>query len=765
MARPFQTPDWSPRLFLCGYTLRTTMRTGSASHGSTGVDHLAYSSGSVRPLMSWAITHLDVDRFSSCYVICRCRSCFVLFGNDELTYVSLSEDYSHWHHLPGSYLFCNPSEVEHWQQKVSYPESSIPTPPESECPSLEPQDMVTQWSQTTMSEEWPVGSTSEQGQYYQPTSGSWQGPGAPVTAQGIAALNTATLLTAPPRSVDLGSSPVLSYESQSLDTLNSSEPDTSCVLPPTLDLSFATEPVWTYPSPSIYSASDVPSHLSGFGFSGVPDQSLYPVGCSVAAAPVVYSGTHGQMIYPSPGQYLYQRRTISYPAVVPMRPLLPRTEGSTVSSQSAVGRQQVERTHMQRSHGPQYTVPNVSNLSGQRKGVPEATSNHPTRHITGPSQYASHTLSGPAHTATSLPNVISYGQMVYGAPASLVSDPTDEDFSAYIHYDHEEHSGTLGALRSGTPFCCVCSYVANGSDSFTSGYEAQSGLPSAVQEEVKPLVSAAFQDMKHVSQRSSTANSLASENDEGRHRTHPLYSEGPKADGKYHCPYKNKDPNCQHEPTKLKCNYEYDHYPSYHISVCFTDRSCHSSKFIDSHLKPFRCKVEACAKQEFSSTACLLRHEREAHGMHGHGDRPHLCEYTGCDRSLPGNGFPRRYNLFDHMKRVHDHKESPAESTGSPMTGADSQKKGGNRKRKASASPPAPAAQRPKATSSMQQNVQAMYYPTPGYLPGSIYDVEPNHRNHAMPLWSTQRSLMAKQMDMLQQDAELRRMTAEARRR
>ena len=42
--------------------------------------------------------------------------------------------------------------------------------------------------------------------------------------------------------------------------------------------------------------------------------------------------------------------------------------------------------------------------------------------------------------------------------------------------------------------------------------------------------------------------------------------------------------------------------------------------------------------------------------MHGHGAKPHLCKYEECDRALPGNGFPRRYNLYDHMKRVHDYK-------------------------------------------------------------------------------------------------------------
>ena len=79
------------------------------------------------------------------------------------------------------------------------------------------------------------------------------------------------------------------------------------------------------------------------------------------------------------------------------------------------------------------------------------------------------------------------------------------------------------------------------------------------------------------------------------------------------------------------------------------------SKHLDSHLKPYRCKVSACVAVPFSSTACLLRHEREAHGMHGHGEKPHLCWFPDCDRSVSGNGFPRRWNLFDHMKRVHDH--------------------------------------------------------------------------------------------------------------
>lgn len=87
------------------------------------------------------------------------------------------------------------------------------------------------------------------------------------------------------------------------------------------------------------------------------------------------------------------------------------------------------------------------------------------------------------------------------------------------------------------------------------------------------------------------------------------------------------------------------------------------SKFVDSHLKPYRCKLESCKDLQFSSTACLLRHEREAHGMHGHGNKPYPCTYAGCDRAQPGNGFPRKWNLHDHMHRVHNAAPPPEEDS------------------------------------------------------------------------------------------------------
>ncbi|KAK4162415.1 hypothetical protein QBC43DRAFT_79063 [Cladorrhinum sp. PSN259] len=40
--------------------------------------------------------------------------------------------------------------------------------------------------------------------------------------------------------------------------------------------------------------------------------------------------------------------------------------------------------------------------------------------------------------------------------------------------------------------------------------------------------------------------------------------------------------------------------------------------------------------------------------MHGHGENPYLCTYKGCERSVSGHGFPRQWNLRDHMRRVHN---------------------------------------------------------------------------------------------------------------
>lgn len=84
-----------------------------------------------------------------------------------------------------------------------------------------------------------------------------------------------------------------------------------------------------------------------------------------------------------------------------------------------------------------------------------------------------------------------------------------------------------------------------------------------------------------------------------------------------------------------------------------------ASKYVDTHLKPYRCKFKSCEEAQFASSTILLRHEKEAHAMHGHGENPYLCPHEGCGRSIPGNGFTRRWNLRDHVRRIHKEDGQP----------------------------------------------------------------------------------------------------------
>lgn len=134
-------------------------------------------------------------------------------------------------------------------------------------------------------------------------------------------------------------------------------------------------------------------------------------------------------------------------------------------------------------------------------------------------------------------------------------------------------------------------------------------------------------DVSHASQARSTTSETS------QPRDHPHYRRGPDRDGYYRCP---KELRCAHKATKQKCNYD---------------------KNLDSHYKPYKCKVPECNQAQFSSNACLFRHEREAHGLHGHGKDPYRCKFPNCDRAVEGMGFPRKWNLGDHMRRVHDWDE------------------------------------------------------------------------------------------------------------
>ncbi|KAF9888135.1 hypothetical protein FE257_009271 [Aspergillus nanangensis] len=174
-------------------------------------------------------------------------------------------------------------------------------------------------------------------------------------------------------------------------------------------------------------------------------------------------------------------------------------------------------------------------------------------------------------------------------------------------------------------------------------------------------------------------------------RDHPYYSLPTHNDGKYYCPFTNGDKPCNHPPTTQKCAYH---------------------KYLDSHLKPYRCKVPVCmdAQLQFSSNACLFRHEREAHGLHGHGDNPHLCLFDGCERAVPGFGFPRRWNLFDHMRRVHDYASSdrPSSPDASPTSQVPKKKENAPRKRRVAGVSGAQTMKRTRSTQSQTSTLKAV---------------------------------------------------------
>ena len=75
-----------------------------------------------------------------------------------------------------------------------------------------------------------------------------------------------------------------------------------------------------------------------------------------------------------------------------------------------------------------------------------------------------------------------------------------------------------------------------------------------------------------------------------------------------------------------------------------------------------------CAKlQGFTYSGGLLRHEREVHNKHGGPKERLRCPNADCKRH-DGNGFTRKENLNEHVRRVHEKRRAePASSKpGSP---------------------------------------------------------------------------------------------------
>lgn len=145
--------------------------------------------------------------------------------------------------------------------------------------------------------------------------------------------------------------------------------------------------------------------------------------------------------------------------------------------------------------------------------------------------------------------------------------------------------------------------------------------------------------------------------------------------------------------------------------------------------------------------------------MHGHGERPHLCFYPGCERGLAGNGFPRRYNLYDHMKRVHDHKDEPSPAAqAKPASASQTQRKSSSRKRRASTASEEPAAQRVKVQASVPVAASG---PAPD-IAGHRQRSTQNRQRVLYSQWAQQRELVNFQMSSVQgpdDEANLQRLS------
>ena len=430
------------------------------------------------------------------------------------------------------------------------------TPPDTDS---EP-DMTAKWNQTSLPEDsWFTGSAQDNSTYVQSSSSEWDTQTLLSSAQDFQSLDAFNWSHTSHGSVDAGLSPVLSHESQSSHTLNSfSEPE----LPSGLDLSFTFEPTWN-PTGSMMcrDATSMQRPLPGNAF--VPSMDEMPLGSRMDESstqwPLDFIGYSPQAVfYPQDGQTT--RLTARSPAVAAPRTLLPRTEGSLAATTPAFAQTSLHRQYQPSTQGGMSSRRSSQNVSNHGYAV------HESPRTTAASYIAPRpATSGDAKMSSGL--AMDHFQALpqsHGLPRtytqdsfSAIADPAAEEFTAFIQYDQDEPSTVTGTSRSDpskrhadfyrTDF--QCSYPTG-----TGSAQAMSATGSS-QETTGPMHAKVEADAKPIKVSPKPAAAPLAEVDEGRHRSHPLYSKGPDADGLFRCPFKAKE-NCPHNATKLKCNYE-----------------------------------------------------------------------------------------------------------------------------------------------------------------------------------------------------------------
>ena len=85
---------------------------------------------------------------------------------------------------------------------------------------------------------------------------------------------------------------------------------------------------------------------------------------------------------------------------------------------------------------------------------------------------------------------------------------------------------------------------------------------------------------------------------------------------------------------------------------------------MDKHTRPYKCHATGCEDLPgFTYPGGLTRHQGESHSEQGGSQPVFACPHDDCKRSSngPGAKFTRKWNLEEHLRRVH--KNAPPAMT------------------------------------------------------------------------------------------------------
>ena len=438
-------------------------------------------------------------------------------------------------------------EVEHWCQTLPSGPSLPLTPPDtaSDCTGSDCQDMnCLPWSQATQAEEFWY---SEFAQDHSTEANSlpieWTQVSSVSDFQPQQASDFAFVANGP---VDTGSTPALSYESQSLRTHNHASE---------IDTSFQGSAVaYSVPSATYWNTNaERPAGRTSYGPKQplVGNDVLFPAMFASGAMPTQVTFSHGSQGLTTPVMMMptvvAPSRTISQQPLAVGRPLLPRTKAtSTPDAVQGMVSSAVHIPLLRRSlvNSPEnMDFPTLARTNTPQVSQSGSSPVHATLAATTDDFYRSL----PAASAVPNTHVRSSGA------TQALADPTADDFSAFIDVSYEDQTfaNSLAKLEP-----AITSVLTTTSESW-QGY--RSPLSESRSRMESGLSSQGIQNDPHMENKSRRSSNLTvaalTELDEGRHRNHPLYSRGPDPDGMYRCPWKAVE-NCLHEPNKLKCNYE-----------------------------------------------------------------------------------------------------------------------------------------------------------------------------------------------------------------